>query len=519
MPATAARKDSVGLKNVLEGASKARRDPSAFNFINGRWQGSKSGETVANINPATGAVLGHWPVSTKNELDAAVAAAKKAFESWRLVPAPKRGEYLLRVHNLFLERKDVLARVMTQEMGKVLKETKGDVQEAVDVALYFASEGRRLFGHTSTSELENKFAMAVRIPVGVCGVISPWNFPMAIPAWKIIPALLCGNTVVFKPATDTPATATLFVEILEEAGLPPGVVNLIHGSGSGVGRWLVEHEDVRLISFTGSSDVGSRVAEGCAKTFKKVCLEMGGKNAQLVLDDANLDLAVDGALWGAFGTTGQRCTATSRLIVQEGIYKKFLDRLLERAANLRLGDGLNESTDVGPLVNADQLKTVEHYVAVGLKEDKAKLLSGGRRAAKGDLAKGYFHEPTIFEGTPGMRIAEEEIFGPVLTVLKVKNFDEGLKVLNATKYGLSGSVYTQDVNRVMRAIRDMETGITYINAPTIGAEAHMPFGGVKQTGNGHREVSWAALEVFTDWKAVYVDYSGRLQRAQIDTEG
>lgn len=503
-------------KDVLTAISGQGREHGTYNFINGQWQKSKTGQTVPNINPATGEVLGYWPVSSQEELNGAVAAARRAFDVWRLTPAPRRAEHLLAAHNLLFKRKEELAQVMTQEMGKVLKETRGDVQEAIDVALYMAGEGRRLFGRTMPSELENKFAMTVRAPVGICGIISPWNFPVAIPAWKIFPALICGNTVVFKPATDTPASATLFVEILEQAGFPKGVVNLIHGSGSKLGAWLCEHPDVRLVSFTGSSLVGSHVAEACARTFKKVCLEMGGKNAQLVLDDANLELALDGVLWGAYGTTGQRCTATSRLILQEGIYKKFTERLVDRVNQLRLGNGLNKNTEVGPLVNEAQLKTVESYVAIGLKEDKAKLLTGGKRAAKGDLAKGYFYEPTVFAGTAAMRIAQEEIFGPVLTVIKVKSFDEGLQVLNNAKYGLSGSVYTQDVNTAMRAIRDMETGITYINAPTIGAEAHLPFGGIKQTGNGHREVSEAALDVFTEWKSVYVDYSGRLQRAQID---
>jgi len=420
------------------------------------------------------------------------------------------------VGDLMVAKKEELARQMTREMGKVLAETRGDVQEGIDTAYYAASEGRRLFGHTVPSELPNKFNMAMRVPIGVAGIVTPWNFPMAIPTWKIFPALLCGNAVVFKPASDTPATATSLVEILLEAGVPEGVINIVHGGGGEVGMAIVSHPDVDLVSFTGSTEVGKKIAETAASTLKRVSLELGGKNAQIVLDDANLELALEGVLWGAFGTTGQRCTATSRLILQEGIHDKFVEMLLARVAKLRLGDGLKDNVDVGPCVNEGQQKTVQTYVEIGLKEG-AKLVAGGKVPKLAGLDKGWFHEPTVFINVkPSHRIAKEEIFGPVLSVLKVKTLEEGIAVLNDTIYGLSSSLYTSNVNAAFQAIRDIKAGITYINAPTIGAEAHMPFGGVKQTGNGHREGGWTVYEFFSEWKTIYVDYSGGLQRAQID---
>jgi aldehyde dehydrogenase (NAD+) len=401
-------------------------------------------------------------------------------------------------------------------MGKVLAETRGDVQEGIDTAYYAAGEGRRLFGRTVPSELPNKFAMAMRVPIGVAGVITPWNFPMAIPTWKIFPAVLSGNTIVFKPAQDTPKTATTLVEIMMESGIPEGVVNIVHGGGGEVGTAIVSHPDVDLISFTGSTLVGKQISRDASETLKRVSLELGGKNAQIVMDDADLELALDGVLWGAFGTTGQRCTATSRLIVHEKVYDKFMSMLVDRTKKLRLGDGLKEGTDVGPCVNESQRSTVQSYVEIG-KSEGAKLVVGGA-VAKGDgLSKGWFHEPTIFgDVTPTMRIAKEEIFGPVLSVLKAKSLEDAILTLNNTIYGLSSSVYTRDVNKAFAAMRDIKAGITYINASTIGAEAHLPFGGVKQTGNGHREGGWTVYDFFTEWKTVYVDYSGKLQRAQID---
>jgi acyl-CoA reductase-like NAD-dependent aldehyde dehydrogenase len=488
------------------------------NFINGKWVDAKSGEVFENRNPANwDELIGTFPKSSKEDVNEAVKAARAAFEKWRLVPAPKRGDILKKVGDILVARKEELAQIMTREMGKVLLETRGDVQEGIDTAYYAASEGRRWFGKTAPSELPNKFNMAIRMPVGVAGIITPWNFPMAIPTWKIFPALLCGNTVVFKPASDTPATATLLVEILMEAGVPEGVVNIVHGSGSEVGMAIVEHPDVDLISFTGSTNVGKKISEVASKTLKRVSLELGGKNAQIVMDDADLNLALEGVLWGAFGTTGQRCTATSRLLLHEKIYDKFMSTLVERTQKLRLGDGLKKETDVGPCINEGQRKTVHSYVEIGLKEG-AKLVTGGNIASGDGLSKGWFYQPTIFtDVAPTMRIAKEEIFGPVLSVIKIRSLEDGINVLNETIYGLSSSIYTANVNNAFKAIRDIKAGITYINGPTIGAEAHMPFGGVKQTGNGHREGGWTVFEFFSEWKTVYVDFSGKLQRAQIDT--
>jgi aldehyde dehydrogenase (NAD+) len=487
------------------------------NFIDGKWVDAKSGKTFENRNPANwDELIGTFPKSDHEDVDLAVAAAKRAFEKWRLVPAPRRGDILRKVGDILVAKKEELAVLMTREMGKVLAETRGDVQEGIDTAYYAATEGRRLFGHTVPSELENKFNMAVRVPIGVAGVVTPWNFPMAIPTWKIFPAILSGNTVVFKPATDTPATATALVEILAEAGVPNGVVNLVHGGGGDVGMSIVSHPDVDLISFTGSTAVGKRISAVASETLKRVSLELGGKNAQLVMDDADLGLALEGVLWGAFGTTGQRCTATSRLILHEKIHDVFVENLAKRAALLKLGDGTKVGVEVGPCVNESQRSTVMEYVDIGLKQG-ARLATGGEAPSDQELRRGWFYKPTIFTGVkPDDRIAKEEIFGPVLSVIKVKSLEEGIKVLNDTIYGLSSSVYTSNINNAFAAIRDIKAGITYINAPTIGAEAHMPFGGVKQTGNGHREGGWTVYDFYTEWKAVYIDYSGGLQRAQID---
>ena len=487
------------------------------NFIDGKWCDAVSGKTFENRNPARWEeVVGTFPKSGAEEVNRAVRAARAAFEKWRLVPAPRRGDIMRRVGDLMVARKEELARQMTREMGKVLAETRGDVQEGIDTAFYAATEGRRLFGHTVPSELANKFNMAMRVPIGVAGIVTPWNFPMAIPTWKIFPALLSGNTVVFKPASDTPATATSLVEILLEAGVPEGVVNLVHGGGGEVGMAIVGHPDVDCVSFTGSTMVGKKISEVASATLKRVSLELGGKNAQFVMDDANLDLALDGVIWGAFGTTGQRCTATSRLILHEKIHDRFLSMLVDRANALRLGDGLEQGVDVGPCVNKGQQETVQSYVEIGLKEG-AKLVAGGSIPDGKAFAGGWFYRPTVFaEVQPNHRIAQEEIFGPVLSVIRVRSLEEGIAVMNNTVYGLSSSVYTNDVNAAFTAIRDIKAGITYINAPTIGAEAHLPFGGVKQTGNGHREGGWTVYDFFTEWKTVYVDFSGGLQRAQID---
>jgi alpha-ketoglutaric semialdehyde dehydrogenase len=486
------------------------------NLIGGEWLPAKSGKTFQNINPADHSdIVGEFPSSGPEDVDLAVAAAKKAYATWRLVPAPKRAEILFRAGSLLAQRKEQFAHDMTREMGKVLAETRGDVQEAIDEAFYVAGEGRRLFGKTTPSELQNKFAMSVRMPLGVVGLITPWNFPMAIPSWKLFPALVAGNTCVIKPATDTPLSVYNLVNTLVDAGVPAGVLNIVCGGGGSVGNALVEHKDVRAISFTGSSEIGSHVAQRAAATFKPVSLEMGGKNAQIVLDDANLDLALDGALWGAFGTTGQRCTATSRLLLQKGIAKQFIAKLVERVKALKVGNGLDESVQVGPQVNASQIETSTKYVEIA-KSEGAKLECGGHALTGGAYANGTFFAPTVFSGvTPAMRIAREEVFGPVLSILEFDTFEQAIEIANSIDYGLSTALYTKDVNRAFAAMRDLEAGITYINAPTIGAEVHLPFGGVKHTGNGHREGS-EALDFFTTWKAVYVDYSDKLQRAQID---
>jgi acyl-CoA reductase-like NAD-dependent aldehyde dehydrogenase len=488
------------------------------NFIDGQWVPSVSGELFENRNPARAAdLIGLFQQSTAADAERGVEAARRAYALWRLVPAPRRAEILFRAAQMLADRKEALARDMTREMGKVLDETRGDVQEAVDMTFFMAGEGRRQYGQTVPSELRDKFAMSVRQPLGVCAVITPWNFPMAIPSWKIIPALVCGNTVVFKPATLTPLSAVNFVKVLEEAGVPHGVVNLVTGGGEAVGNALSVSPEVRVVSFTGSTAVGRTVSEKTAPSFKKVHLEMGGKNVIIVMDDANLELAVEGCLWGGFGTSGQRCTAASRVVVHQGIYREFLERFVARARALRVGDGMDPATQMGPLISRGQLETVAKYVETGQKEG-ARLVCGGHTLTAGAYADGCFHEPTIFaDVSPTMRIAQEEIFGPVVTVIPCRSLDEAIAIGNDVAYGLSASIYTQDINKAFTAMRDLYTGIFYVNAPTIGAEVHLPFGGTKATGNGHREAGTAALDVFSEWKSVYVDFSGRLQRAQIDT--
>ncbi|HVR69753.1 MAG TPA: aldehyde dehydrogenase family protein [Vicinamibacteria bacterium] len=490
------------------------------NYIGGRWVAASSGRTFENRNPADrDDLIGRFADSAPEDVEAAVAAAREAFPLWRALPAPRRGEILFRAAEILVRRKEELARDMTREMGKVLAETRGDVQDAIDMTYYMAGEGRRQFGQTTPSEMPNKFQMSVRMPVGVAGLITPWNFPMAIPSWKAMPALVLGNTVVIKPATDTPLSVANLALVLEEAGLPPGVFNLVTGGGAAVGAPLMGHPDVGIVSFTGSTDVGRKVSLACAPAFKHCHLEMGGKNIIMVMDDANLDLAVEGAVWGGFGTTGQRCTAASRVAVHEKVYPEFMTRFAARARALEVGNGyVDPAVDMGPCVNESQLQTVEKYVRIG-RDEGATLVAGGRRLDQGPLARGYFHEPTIFgDCDPGMRIAREEIFGPVVSVVPIRSLDEAIEVGNGVEYGLSASIYTQDINHAFRAMRDMYTGIFYVNAPTIGAETHLPFGGTKNTGNGHREACVQALEVFSEWKSIYIDYSGQLQRAQIDTE-
>jgi acyl-CoA reductase-like NAD-dependent aldehyde dehydrogenase len=495
----------------------ANRSRIYNNFIDGEWVEASTGETFENRNPAdTRDVVGIFQKSGKADVGAAVAAAKRAFAKWRLVPAPRRAEIVFRAAEMLAERKEEYSRDMTREMGKVLKETRGDTQEAIDTAYYMAGEGRRLFGPTTPSELPNKFAMAIRQPVGVCGMITPWNFPMAIPSWKLLPAIVCGNTCVIKPAQDTPLSTFNLVRTLTDAGIPKGVINIVTGFGSSVGTPITEHPDVKAISLTGSSEVGRIVGTTAAKSFKHCSLELGGKNPMIVLDDANLDLAIEGGLWGGFGTTGQRCTATSRIIVQKGVYSEFIERYVERAKALKVGNGLDETVDMGPAVNANQLKTDLNYVDIA-KAEGAKLKCGGNILDKGDYQYGYFMEPTVFiDVDPKMRIAQEEVFGPVVSIIPCDGLEDAIAIANNIEYGLSSALYTRDVNRAFAAMRDLEAGITYINAPTIGAEVHLPFGGVKATGNGHREGGFGAIDFYTEWKSVYVDYSDRLQRAQID---
>ena len=488
------------------------------NFINGEWVSSASGRTFENVNPANrNELIGLFQKSDAQDVENAVAAAKQAYKSWKNTPPPKRGEILYRTALLLQENKEEFAEAMTREMGKVLEETRGDVQEAIDMTFYMAGEGRRQFGQTTTSELPNKFCMTVRSPIGPCGLITPWNFPIAIPSWKIMPALICGNTMVLKPATDTPLSSYNLVKVLEEAGLPRGVVNMVTGTGGDVGSPLVLHNDVRAVSFTGSSEIGRKVSQNCAASFKHCCLEMGGKNVIMVLEDANLDLAVEGALWGGFGTTGQRCTATSRVVVHKSVYKEFMDRFVARTRALKVGDGLDAAVQVGPLINEAQRQTVETYVEVG-KNEGAKLLCGGERLTGKEYENGWFYAPTIFgDCDPNMRIAQEEIFGPVVSVIPCDSLEQAMEIGNGVVYGLSSSIYTRNVNNAFTAMREMETGLFYVNAPTIGAETHLPFGGTKQTGNGHREASVAVLDFYSEWKSIYVDYSDKLQRAQIDT--
>lgn len=487
-----------------------------LNYINGEWCESSTGKFTPVVNPVNGQVLAEVTQSTKEDVDRAVQAAKNAQKSWRLVPAPERAEVLYKVAYLLKERKEKLAQILTSEMGKVIDEARGEVQEAIDMAFYMAGEGRRLFGDTVPSELRNKFAMSVRVPIGVAGLITPWNFPIAIASWKSLPALVSGNAVVWKPATETPMVAEGFVKIYEEAGLPKGLVNLVNGSGSQVGNAMVEHPDIDLISFTGSNEVGKAINGRAGELLKRTSLEMGGKNAITVLEDADLDLAVEGILWGAFGTSGQRCTATSRVIVHESVKEAIERKLLARIGELKMGDGLDETVKVGPVINRSSLERIDEYVKIG-QEEGAKLLAGGKIATENGLDKGNFYLPTIFtDVTADMRIAKEEIFGPVVSIISVKSLEEAVEINNSVEFGLSSAIYTADVNLAFQAMRDLDTGIVYVNAGTTGAEIHLPFGGTKGTGNGHRDSGVASLDVYTEWKSIYVDYSGKLQRAQID---
>jgi aldehyde dehydrogenase (NAD+) len=484
-------------------------------FINGEWIESSTRETFEDLNPATLEVIGKLQKASEEDVGRAADSAEDAFDSWSSRPAPQRAKMLFRAARMLEEQKEKLARLMTIEMGKILKESRGDVQEAIDITYYAAGEGRRLLGETTPSELPNKFCMTIRRPIGVVGLITPWNFPIAIPAWKIMPALISGNTIVFKPASDTPILSIELAKILTESGLPRGVLNLVTGEGGKVGGAVVHNKKVRAISFTGSVETGRWILGEASKDGKRVSLELGGKNPVIVMDDANMDLAIDGVLWGAFGTTGQRCTAASRVIVHQKVLADFQRKLIEKTKQLKVGNGLDEGTDVGPVINSSQLQKIAKYVEIGKKEG-AKLALGGRIIKP---LPGYFFEPAIFtDVSPDMRIAQEEIFGPVLSLISAKSLNDAINIANSVIYGLSSSIYTENIENAFKAINRMEAGITYINAPPIGAEIHLPFGGVKATGNGAREAGTTAIEEFTEIKTVYFDYSGKLQKAQIDVE-
>ena len=494
-----------------------KRVKKYHNYIGGEWVPSASGEWFDNVNPANrDDIVGRFPRSDKDDVNKAVAAAKGAAKRWKDTPAPKRAEILFRLGEILAKNKDRYSQEMTREMGKVSSETGGDVQEAIDCTYYTAGEGRRLHGFTTPAEMPDKFAMCVRQPVGICGLITPFNFPMAIPSWKLIPALVCGNTVVIKSGEDVPLSTVNLVKACEQAGIPKGVVNVVNGFGE-AGAALVGHKDVRLISFTGSTDTGRIIAEQCAADNKIVSLEMGGKNVIIIMDDADIENAVEGSLWGAFGTSGQRCTASSRLLVHKKVYRKFVNRLVKRVKALRVGDGLDPKTDVGPVINQQAMDKIMNYIDIGKNVDKAKLACGGNKLTRGRHRKGYFIEPTVFtDATPKMRISQEEILGPVTTVIPFSTLNQAIRIANDVKYGLSSAIYTQDVNRAFKVMDEMYTGIFYVNSATIGAEVHLPFGGTKGTGNGHREAGTQVLDIFSEWKAIYVDYSGKLQKAQID---
>ncbi|KOS63097.1 aldehyde dehydrogenase family protein [Lysinibacillus agricola] len=488
------------------------------NYIGGEWVTHSHLQSIAVTNPANREQLATIPLSTASEVDGAVAVAKQAQKSWALVPAPKRADYLYAIGQKMKEKKEHLATVLTKEMGKVIEEARGEVQEGIDMAYYMAGEGRRLFGETTPSELANKFAMSVRAPIGVVGLITPWNFPVAIATWKSFPAIVAGNTFIWKPSNETPMMAYEMGKIFEEVGLPDGVANIVFGTGPTVGTALIGHPDVKVISFTGSTSTGSKVAELGGKHLKKVSLEMGGKNAVIVMEDADLQLATEGILWSAFGTAGQRCTACSRVIVHKDVREELEKRLLDEMQKLTIGDGLDKGVKIGPVINKAALEKINHYVQIG-KQEGATILAGGRILSEPPYDTGFYYEPTLFTNVkPNMIIAQEEIFGPVVSLIEVASLDEAIEVNNGVKFGLSSSIFSQDVNTIFRAQRDLDTGIVYVNAGTTGAEIHLPFGGTKGTGNGHRDSGIAALDVYTEWKSIYVDYSGKLQRAQIDTE-
>ncbi len=485
------------------------RVPTYHNYINGQWVESVSGRTYTITNPAdTKTVLGTFQMSVVDDASRAIDAAHAALPAWSSMPAPQRASILYRAVEIMRERQDDIARAITLEEGKPLPDAQGEVRRAMNITEYAAGEGRRLFGYTTPSEIPNTVAYTTRRPVGVVGIITPWNFPIAIPAWKMAPALICGNTLIFKPASSTPLSAAKLVKVFEDAGLPPGVLNLITGPGALVGNTLVNDPRVNGISFTGSTEIGSGIYTEGAKGLKKVQCEMGGKNAVIVLSDADIDKAMDGIVQGAFGSTGQRCTATSRAIVDEAIYEPFMEELIERTSKLKVGDGIEPGVDVGPLSSQYQFEKVMEYIGVGT-EEGAKLTYGGRSLTGPDYEGGYYIEPTIFTDVkPSMRIAQEEIFGPVLTVFKSKDLAEAIELANSVQFGLSSSIYTTDLTQAFRYVDQVEAGIVHINAPTLGGEVHLPFGGMKASGVGAREQGTEAVNFFSEVVTVYIDYAG-----------
>lgn len=489
------------------------------NYIGGQWIDAVSGNTFENRNPSNiDQVLGIYPRSNREDVDKAVSAAKKAFQEWKNYSPVERGALIHKAGELLLARKEELARVISAENGKTVIGAMGDVQSGIDMAFYVAGEGRRWYGKTTHSGLRKRFAMTKRYPIGVVGVITSWNFPMAITCWKTFPALLCGNTVVLKSEENTPETNYHFVKILEEAGFPKGVLNLIHGFGSEAGEALTLHPDVSMVSFTGSSNTGKIIAKNCTGRLAKVSLELGGKNAVIVMDDANIDLAVDGVICGAFSISGQRCTATGRVIVHENIYDEFMEKLIAKTKKQKLGQGSDTSSDITPLISKKQCDRVLGYIQRA-QEAGATLITGGNQLTGGVYDRGYYIEPTIFENvTSDMEIARDEVFGPVLVVFKVVSYEEAITLHNQAPYGLSASLFTQDVTKSFSFFDDIETGVCYINGPTFGSEPHMPFGGVKISGLGYREAGWAAIEAFSEVKTLYVDYSAKIQNVQFESE-
>jgi acyl-CoA reductase-like NAD-dependent aldehyde dehydrogenase len=477
-------------------------------YIGGEWVSSSSGETYETFNPAHKSdVVGTVQSCTIGDTQTAIAAAKAAAEGWANTPAPRRGSILLKSLAIMERRGEELARAITIEEGKGIVDARGEIKRAMNIIEYAAGEGRRMFGYTTPSELPDTVAYTIRRPMGVVAIITPWNFPLAIPAWKIAPALICGNAIVFKPASATPYAATLLTEVFEEAGIPPGVLNLITGSGGSVGNALVESPDISAISFTGSTEIGTRLYSRGAALLKKIQAEMGGKNAAIIMDDADLDKAVGGVVQGAFGSTGQRCTATSRVIVEDGIYDDFMKELVDRTSALTVGDGIDEAVDVAPLSSQNQLDTVMEYIGSGA-EQGARLVIGGHRLEDGEYADGYYVEPTIFEDVPlDSRIAQEEIFGPVLTVFKAKDVTEAVEISNSVEFGLSSSIYTKDLTVAYQYINTVETGMVHVNAPTLGGEVHLPFGGLKSSGVGAREQGQEMVDFFTEPITVYIDHA------------